>query len=217
MDVGAAFEGYEEGPLLFPPTYRYDLGTNVYDTSEKARIPAWTDRVLFRGSHLDLSVYSRAELKGSDHRPVYAIFRCDVRVVDTLKKSALSRLLLESVTSTEPGEKLDEKLAKLSLPSYTELPPPSSDDAAWWDSPDHPHGVVPLAELRKVQSRSRHAPNPFDIPDSPISESPSSSDEELYSHALKLQTPLAPTKPAPKKPPPPPPRKKTVGEEQVAL
>ncbi|KAJ8515324.1 hypothetical protein ONZ45_g7241 [Pleurotus djamor] len=29
MDVGAAFEGYEEGPLLFPPTYRYDLGTNV--------------------------------------------------------------------------------------------------------------------------------------------------------------------------------------------
>ncbi len=39
---GAAFNGYEEGPLIFRPTYRYDVGTNTYDTSEKMRIPAWT-------------------------------------------------------------------------------------------------------------------------------------------------------------------------------
>ena len=37
-----AFSEYEEGPLLFRPTYRYDLGTDTYDTSEKMRIPAWT-------------------------------------------------------------------------------------------------------------------------------------------------------------------------------
>lgn len=42
MDQGLAFAGYEEGPLLFRPTYRYDLGTDNYDTSEKHRIPAWT-------------------------------------------------------------------------------------------------------------------------------------------------------------------------------
>ena len=42
MDDGAAFTGYEEGPLLFRPTYRYDVGTDNYDTSEKMRIPAWT-------------------------------------------------------------------------------------------------------------------------------------------------------------------------------
>lgn len=42
IDSGAAFVGYEEGPLLFRPTYRYDLGTDNYDTSEKMRIPAWT-------------------------------------------------------------------------------------------------------------------------------------------------------------------------------
>lgn len=90
MDCGAAFIGYQEGPLLFKPTYRYDVGTDNYDTSEKMRIPAWTglssviltvtylltyislyssDRVLFRGDQLELNVYSRAELKGSDHRP----------------------------------------------------------------------------------------------------------------------------------------------------
>lgn len=42
MDMKVAFSGYEEGPLLFRPTYRYDLGTDTYDTSEKMRIPAWT-------------------------------------------------------------------------------------------------------------------------------------------------------------------------------
>jgi len=42
MDAGVAFAGYQEGPLLFRPTYRYDIGTDTYDTSEKMRIPAWT-------------------------------------------------------------------------------------------------------------------------------------------------------------------------------
>ena len=85
IETGEAFAGYDEGPLLFPPTYKYDVGTDDYDTSEKMRIPAWTgvqpwlpsslpclnhalDRILFQGT-LDLSVYSRAELRGSDHRP----------------------------------------------------------------------------------------------------------------------------------------------------
>lgn len=87
MGQGDAFTGYTEGPLLFRPTYKYDLGFDRYDSSEKYRIPAWTgqhpirhsvsrfsldlppDRILFRGPSLDLAVYSRAELKSSDHRP----------------------------------------------------------------------------------------------------------------------------------------------------
>jgi hypothetical protein len=86
MDSGSAFEQYEEGPILFRPTYRYDLYSDSYDTSEKMRTPAWTgrshsscssnfnkrtisDRVLFRGEGLNCLVYNRAELKSSDHRP----------------------------------------------------------------------------------------------------------------------------------------------------
>jgi hypothetical protein len=42
MSSGTAFSGYVEGPILFRPTYRYDVGTDNYDTSEKMRIPAWT-------------------------------------------------------------------------------------------------------------------------------------------------------------------------------
>lgn len=54
MDVRAVFEGYEEGPLLFRPTYKYDVGTDDYDTGEKHRIPAWTGTIIFVHSSLDI-------------------------------------------------------------------------------------------------------------------------------------------------------------------
>ncbi|KAF5363510.1 hypothetical protein D9756_000348 [Leucocoprinus leucothites] len=206
MDTGSAFTGYEEGPLLFRPTYRYDVGTDNYDTSEKMRIPAWTDRILYRGPSLDLAVYSRTELRGSDHKPVFAIFRADIRVVDTVKKAALSQLLLENIVSTQPHENLDEKLAGIVLPdTLGELPAPSTDEKAWWDTPDGPGGLVSVEEIQQIDLDRKG--NPFESPpDSPLSASPTTSDEELYTSALALQTPLTPVQVGTRRPPPPPPR-----------
>lgn len=31
-DSEAVLEGFQEGPLKFPPTYKFDVGTNTYDT-----------------------------------------------------------------------------------------------------------------------------------------------------------------------------------------
>lgn len=31
--AGNAFQYYQEGPITFQPTYRYDNGTDIYDTS----------------------------------------------------------------------------------------------------------------------------------------------------------------------------------------
>jgi len=75
---GRVAAGYREGPLSFPPTYKFDHGSDNYDSSDKARIPAWTDRILFRSrvrNHLELLSYqSCADVRSSDHRPVTALF-----------------------------------------------------------------------------------------------------------------------------------------------
>lgn len=53
MVGGRVFRGMREGPLGFAPTYKFDKGAVdvlAYDSSEKRRVPAWCDRVMYRGS-----------------------------------------------------------------------------------------------------------------------------------------------------------------------
>ena len=45
--LGRAFQGYSEGKIQFLPTFKYDKGSDLFDTSTKMRPPAWTDRVLY--------------------------------------------------------------------------------------------------------------------------------------------------------------------------
>ncbi|XP_078438936.1 type I inositol polyphosphate 5-phosphatase 1-like [Wolffia australiana] len=81
---GCSFEGWFEGLLNFPPTYKYELNSDKYfgeDPSFGRRTPAWCDRVLSYGRGLKIVNYSRAELKLSDHRPVTAIFMTEVEVL----------------------------------------------------------------------------------------------------------------------------------------
>jgi len=60
------FQPFREAPLLFAPTYKYDAGSLVYDTSSKARAPAWCDRVLFScaspGLQLECMEYGRCDV-----------------------------------------------------------------------------------------------------------------------------------------------------------
>jgi hypothetical protein len=50
---------------------------------------------------------------------VFAIYNAEVRIIDRAKKATLSQILLESIVSIEPGEKLDKKLPNLVLPADT--------------------------------------------------------------------------------------------------
>jgi hypothetical protein len=49
--------------------------------------------------------------------PVFALFRAAIRIIDTTKRAALQQLLLQSVIATGPGERLDDKLAAMALPT----------------------------------------------------------------------------------------------------
>jgi hypothetical protein len=76
MDARRVFRGWTEAAVPnFAPTYKFDPGTDVYDTSKKARVPAWTDRVLTYGHGMRCVGYSAVtRVRVSDHRPVRAAF-----------------------------------------------------------------------------------------------------------------------------------------------
>jgi hypothetical protein len=85
-DDTPVWKDFQEGPITFPPTYKYDKGTEYYDTSKKRRIPSWTDRILWidqaKDPKVELVAYNTLkEIKSSDHKPVFAQF--DVKVPDT--------------------------------------------------------------------------------------------------------------------------------------
>lgn len=92
---GRAFRGFKEGRIGFAPTFKYDRGSDQFDSSGKGRAPAWTDRVLFKNAVrskttdgtskgvstgeslsplLTLLEYNSVDNRHSDHRPVYSKF-----------------------------------------------------------------------------------------------------------------------------------------------
>lgn len=77
---GLMLVDFKEGPINFKPTYKFDKDTDVYDTSDKQRVPAWCDRILYKahadidGLQIEKRKYFSPKYNKGDHKPVAASF-----------------------------------------------------------------------------------------------------------------------------------------------
>ena len=126
-----AFGGFEEAPINFHPSYKYDPGTDTFDSrfsfsllpshlflplflgssfflslivSEKRRAPAWCDRILWRaGDKLENLTYTcHMDLKTSDHKPVSAVF--EASKVKIFSPEKMAEIQMEMVRELDKFE-----------------------------------------------------------------------------------------------------------------
>ena len=80
------FASFQEGDITFAPSYKYNVGTQEFDSSEKKRKPAWCDRILWRdkpkfrihGHDPGVSCLKYTSIRdccASDHKPVYGVYQ----------------------------------------------------------------------------------------------------------------------------------------------
>ena len=84
---------FNEAPICFAPTYKFNRLSNDYDTSEKARVPAYCDRILYHGylnDTVQCTSYKRWDATISDHRPVSATFVARIKSIDARRRAAVA-------------------------------------------------------------------------------------------------------------------------------
>ncbi|KAL3664867.1 hypothetical protein V7S43_010045 [Phytophthora oleae] len=107
MKHGRVLKGFEEGPLTFPPTYKFQAGTSGYEKrpEKKLRAPAWCDRVLWRANNpSDVKLHSYTSvpvLDLSDHKPVRACFDVQVKYQVESKKTEVIREIMMQLDKWE--------------------------------------------------------------------------------------------------------------------
>lgn len=168
MVHGKTFPHYSEKTPSFLPTYKFNLNSDTYDTSEKARIPAWCDRILTKGDNLRQIYYDSAPLRFSDHRPVWGLFQCIINVVNQPAKDKISGELYakrrEAIANHQASTKEFESDEE-SLIGYEAvepgLAPASSEKRKWWLDGGLPARSTARPPNDSLVPNPSRPPNPF--------------------------------------------------------
>lgn len=93
---GMRLRAFNESPITFAPTYKFDVGTDNYDTSEKKRVPAWCDRIFYRGGDRILPIeYKSIDVYVSDHKPVSGVYDVQVKTIDPSQRKEVYKRSLD--------------------------------------------------------------------------------------------------------------------------
>ncbi|KAF9197891.1 hypothetical protein BGZ49_001483 [Haplosporangium sp. Z 27] len=111
---------FNESELRFAPTYKYDPGTDTYDTSSKHRTPAWCDRILWRGRNVRQLFYKRNECRVSDHRPISGGFVVGVKRINEVQRQMVEQQVKEGWHKVQEKEIRIKKLAWLRSWGWTD-------------------------------------------------------------------------------------------------
>ncbi|KAI8613353.1 Endonuclease/exonuclease/phosphatase [Chytriomyces sp. MP71] len=164
--AGRVLAQFEEHPVVFRPTYKFDVGTSEYDTSEKKRSPSWCDRILwFVNRHarenaewLRCFWYRAAmEMTMSDHKPVGALFSVLIRRIQGSQMESITSDLIRELDRLE-----NDAVPRLEV-EETAL---SFGDVKFSTSSTRP---VSIRNTGKVVARFRFVPKPNDqVPAKPF-------------------------------------------------
>jgi inositol-1,4,5-trisphosphate 5-phosphatase len=209
MSNKGAFAGFEEEPVKFYPTYKFDKGTSNYDTSEKQRVPSWTDRIVHRsnvdkGNLRQLNYHSIMDFFLSDHKPVYALFQCKVKFVDEPKRAKMAKELYVSYKQDHDGSgsllELDDALSSSVLSSSDRFSMEILSEMNLIDD-------IPNLPQRPVPATAKSPPRRVPPPPPPLRLTANGNNVKDKPIPRKLPPPL--TSPKGDVPPPAPPSRRT--------
>ena len=121
---GVVFQGFEEELITFPPTYKFQPGTDLYEQrpEKKLRTPAWCDRILWKSESEIFNIFNRvtpsdyrcvSDLNPSDHKPVSIKLDCTLKnVIENDERKVFSELvdiLCKTKSDTNPSLEVNSK------------------------------------------------------------------------------------------------------------
>jgi hypothetical protein len=98
LDNKNVLHKFNEAPITFPPTYKYNKGSQLLNSSGNYRTPSYTDRILYKSNMnfenadnekkiklqnggIKCIIYdSTRSICSSDHKPVYGIYAVKIRI-----------------------------------------------------------------------------------------------------------------------------------------